>query len=88
MSGTIYKEEGLKGLKKIPGRRQKHSGEDRRVHQRKRIKLLDQLKKETAIRQIVTHYFETKGVDLDQLKRDAKRETIVYRRYTRPAKEL
>ena len=42
----------------------------------------------TAIRQIVTHYFETKGIDLTRLKRSARKREIVYSRYTKPAKEL
>ncbi len=85
---AIYKRDGLKGLKKIPGVGQSIAQRIEEYIKRKRIKLLDQLKKDTAIRQVITHYFETKGVDLDQLKRDARKEKIVYRRYTRPAKEL
>jgi DNA polymerase/3'-5' exonuclease PolX len=84
----IYKNGGIKALKKIPGVGSSIAEKIEEYIKKKKIKLLDQLKKETAIRQIVTHYFETKGVDLGQLKQDAKRRTIVYRRYTRSAKEL
>ena len=84
----IYKKDGAAGLKKIPGVGRSIAEKIEEYIKRKRIKLLDQVKKETAIRQVVTHYFETKGVDLAQLKRDARKEKIVYRRYTRPAKEL
>jgi hypothetical protein len=75
-------------LKKIPGIGQSIALSIEEYIKKKKIKLLDKLKKETAIRQIVTHYFETKDVDLAQLKLDSRREKIIYRRYTRPAKEL
>jgi hypothetical protein len=54
----------------------------------KKIKYLEELKEETAIRQVVTYFFETKGVGLDELKRDARKRDIVYSRYTKPAKQL
>lgn len=85
---TIYKSGGIKALKKIPGVGSSIAEKIEEYIKKKKIKLLGQLKKETAIRQIVTHYFETKGVDLEQLKKDARRKNIIYRRYTRPAKEL
>lgn len=44
--------------------------------------------KETDIQKIVSHYFKTKGLEIDQLKKDAKKKKIIYARYTRPAKEL
>ncbi len=53
-----------------------------------KIKLLDELEEETAIRQVITHFFESKGLDLKQLKENAKKRTIVYSRYTKPAKQL
>jgi hypothetical protein len=53
-----------------------------------KIKYFEELKKETAIQQVITHYFETKGVSLAELKRNAKKRKIVYSRFTRPAKEL
>lgn len=53
-----------------------------------RIKYFNELKEETAIRQIVTYFFETKGVALDELKRNARKRDIVYARYTKPAKQL
>ena len=53
-----------------------------------KIKYYEDLKQETAIRQIVTHYFKTKGVNLEQLKRDAKKRKIIYSRFTKPAKQL
>jgi len=53
-----------------------------------KIKYLEELKEETAIRQIVTYFFETKGVPLDELKRNARKQEIVYSRFTKPAKQL
>ncbi len=44
--------------------------------------------KETAIQEIVNHYFYTKGLTLDEIKKDAKKKKIIYSRFTRPAKQL
>lgn len=53
-----------------------------------KIKLLDELEQETAIRQVIAHFFASKGLDLKQLKENAKKQAIVYSRYTKPAKQL
>jgi hypothetical protein len=45
-------------------------------------------KTETAIQKIVNHYFYTKGLSLDKIKKDAKKQKIIYSRFTRPAKQL
>lgn len=45
-------------------------------------------KKETDIQKIVNHYFKTKGLNTEQIKKDAKKRKIIYSRYTRPAKQL
>jgi hypothetical protein len=45
-------------------------------------------RQETAIQQIVNHYFHTKGLSLDEIKKNAKKRKIIYSRYTRPAKQL
>jgi len=55
---------------------------------RGKIKLLEELEQETAIRQVIAHFFESKGLDLKQLKEQAKKRDIVYSRYTKPAKDL
>jgi DNA polymerase/3'-5' exonuclease PolX len=54
----------------------------------RKIKYLEELKEETAIRQIITYFFGTKGVGLEELKRDSRKRDIVYSRYTKPAKQL
>ncbi len=43
---------------------------------------------ETAIQKIVNHYFYSKGLSLEQIKKDAKKKKIIYSRFTRPAKQL
>ncbi len=43
---------------------------------------------ETAIQEIVNHFFYSKGLTLEKIKNDAKKKKIVYSRYTRPAKQL
>ena len=53
------------------------------------VKASKQSKKtETAIQKIVNHYFYTKGLSLDKIKKDAKKQKIIYSRFTRPAKQL
>lgn len=43
---------------------------------------------ETNIQKIVNHYFKTKGLNLDKIKKDARKKKIVYSRYVRPAQQL
>ena len=44
--------------------------------------------KETDIQKIVNHYFKSKGLSLEEIKKDAKKKKIIYSRFTRPAKQL
>ena len=44
--------------------------------------------KETDIQKIVNHYFKTKGLSLDKIKKDARKKKIIYSRYVRSAKQL
>jgi len=84
----IYKEKGLKGLEDLPKIGKSMAKKIEEYLKTKKIKYLDELKKETAIQQIVTHYFQTKGVSLRELKYNAKKRKIVYSRYVKPAKQL
>ncbi len=84
----IYKESGIKGIKKIPGIGKSTAQKIEEYLKKKKIKYYEELKEETAIRQIVTYYFKTKGLSLDNLKKDAKKRKIIYSRFTRPAKQL
>jgi len=54
---------------------------------RKTKKIKKQIK-ETSIQKIVNHYFFTKGLSLEKIKKDAKKKKIIYSRFTRPAKQL
>ena len=85
---SIYKKEGVEGIKKIPGIGESIAKKIEEYLKKRGIKYYEELKKETAIRQIVTHYFKTKGLSLTELKRNAKKRRIIYSRFTRPAKEL
>lgn len=84
----IYKKGSLKALKKIPGIGQSTAQKVEEYIKKKKIKQYQKLQEETAIRQIVTHYFKSKGLSFEQLKRDAKKRKIIYSRFTRPAKQL
>ena len=84
----IYKKQGLKGFDKIPGVGKSISKKIEQYLKKGKIKYYNDLKQETAVRQIVTYYFQTKDLSLDELKRDAKKRKIVYSRYTKPAKQL
>ena len=53
----------------------------------KKSKLKKQ-QEETAIQEIVNHYFYSKGLTLDEIKKSAKKKKIIYSRFTRPAKQL
>lgn len=84
----IYKKHGIKGLKKISGIGESIAEKIEEYLKKGKIKYYEELKKETAIRQIITHYFETKGLGLRELKQNAKKRKIIYSRYTKPAKQL
>lgn len=84
----IYKEKGLKGLKEIKGIGEKSALKIEEYIKKGKIKYYTELTKETAIRQIITFYFQTKGLSLGEIKKDAKKRKIIYSRYTKPAKQL
>ncbi len=84
----IYQKNGIRGLEQIPGVGKSIAGKIEEYIKKEKIKYYEELREETAIRQIITHYFETKGVSLEELKRNAKKRKIVYSRYTKPAKQL
>jgi len=83
-----YKEKGLNGLKEIEGIGERSAKKIEEYIKKRKIKAYEELLQETAVRQIITFYFETKGVGLQELKKDAKKRKIVYSRYTKPAKQL
>ena len=84
----IYKKRGLNGIKEIPRIGDSIAKKIEEYLKKRKIKYYEELKEETAIRQIVTHYFKTKDVSLAELKRNAKKRRIIYSRFTKPAKQL
>ena len=85
---SIYKKNGTEGLKKIPGIGKSIAEKIEEYLKKGKIDYYENLKEETAIRQIVTHYFKTKDLSLEQLKINAKKRKIIYSRFTKPAKQL
>lgn len=84
----IYKEMGIKGIKAIAGVGKSIAQKIEEYLKKGKIHYYEELKEETAIRQIVTYYFKTKGLSLAELKKSAKKKKIIYSRFTRPAKQL
>ncbi len=84
----IYKEKGIKGIKEISGVGESIAKKIEEYLKKAKIKYYDEIKKETSIQQIVTYYFETKGLTLDELKENARKRKIIYSRFTKPAKQL
>jgi len=84
----IYKERGDKGITEIRGIGKSIARKIEEYIEKGKVEYLKELRQETAVRQVVTHYFQTKGIDLEQLKKSAKKREIVYSRYTKPAKQL
>jgi len=84
----IYEEKGIEGLKvpKIIGDKTAKKIEE--FIKKQKIKDFEELKEETAIRQVITHFFQSKGLGLQELKENAKKRKIVYSRFTKPAKQL
>jgi len=85
---TIYKEKRMRAIKEIPGIGESIAKKIEEYLKKHRIKYFEELKEETAIQQIITHYFKTKDVSLAELKRNAKKRRIIYSRFTKPAKQL
>jgi len=83
----IYKEKGLKGIQEA-GIGEKNAKKIEEYIKRGQMKDFEKLKEETAIRQIVTHFFKSKGLSLQELKENAKKRKIIYSRFTKPAKQL
>ena len=86
-SGSPTAKGGLVRLKEL-GFGEKNAKKIEEYLRRGRIKSFEDLKEETAIRQIVTYYFQSKGLSLQELKENAKKRKIIYSRFTKPAKQL
>ena len=95
----IYYEVGLAGIKKL-GIGEKNAkkieeyiksaqkNQKSNSNSQTTIKELEELKEETAIQQIIAHFFKSKGLGLQELKENAKKRKIIYSRFTKPAKQL
>ena len=84
----IYKEKGLKGLKGLQNIGDSSAKKIEEYIKKGKIKYFEELKEETAIRQVITHFFLSKGLGLQELKENAKKRKIIYSRFTKPAKQL
>ena len=84
----LYKEKGLKELERIPGIGKSIASKIEEYVKKKKIVFYEELKEKTALREIVTHFFETKNISIKKLKMNAKKQKIIYGRYTAPAKQL
>lgn len=83
-----YEKDGTKGILAIKGIGKSISSKIEEFLKTNKILYLEKLREDTAIRQVVSFYFKTKGVSLDELKKSAKKKEIIYSRYTKPAKQL
>lgn len=84
----IYKKKGIDGLKIKGVIGEKNAKKIEEYIKTGKIKEYEDLKEETAIRQIITHFFYSKGLGLQELKESAKKRKIIYSRFTKPAKQL
>jgi len=84
----IYNQNGIKGIKEIKGIGKSIASKIEEYIKKGNIKYYDELKEETAIKQVIAHFFSTKGVSLNELKYSAKKRKIIYSRFTKPAKQL
>ena len=84
----LYQEKKLKGLLEIKGIGLSSAKKIEEYIKKGKIKSFEDLQEETSIRQIVTHFFTSKGLSLQELKENAKKRNIIYSRFTKPAKQL
>jgi len=84
----VYKKGGKKALENIKGVGKSIAQKISEYLEKGKIKYYEELKEKTAIREIITYYFQTKGISLEQLKKDSRKKKIIYSRFTKPAKEL
>jgi len=83
-----YKEKGIKGIMEIKGIGKSSAEKIEQYIKRGKVKYFNELQEETAIRQLITHFFASKGLGLQELKENAKKRKIIYSRFTKPAKQL
>lgn len=86
-SGSPTAKSGLVRIKEL-GIGEKNAKKIEEYIKRGKIKDFEALKEENAIRSIITHFFKSKGLSLQELKENAKKRKIIYSRFTKPAKQL
>lgn len=84
----IYKKQSLKGLEALSGIGKSTATKIEEYIKTGKVRSLKELEEKTALREIITHFFQTKGIPLSRLKMDARKQKIVYSRYAAPAKQL
>jgi len=84
----VYNESGIAGIRKELSVGEKMAKKIKEYIKTNKIRDYEDLKEETAIQQIITHYFQTKGLSLEELKKNARKKKIIYSRFTKPAKQL
>ena len=85
---VLYNEKALKGLEEISGVGKSIAAKIEEYVKKGKISFYEELKEKTALREVITHFFETKGIPLSRLKMSAKKHKIVYGRYAASAKQL
>ena len=85
---VLYNEKALKGLEEISGVGKSIAAKIEEYVKKGKISFYEELKEKTALREVISHFFETKGIPLSRLKMSAKKHKIVYGRYAAPAKQL
>ncbi len=86
--GRLYRQNGTQAIRNIRGVGARIAQKIEEYLKKGKITYYEELKDKTIIRQIVTHFFETKGVPLGILKRSARKRDIIYGRYAKAAREL
>ena len=85
---ALYASKGIKGIMAIPKIGKSMAGKIEELFKKGKISSYEELKEKTALREIVTHFFQTKGIPLTRLKMAARKQRIIYSRYVAPAKQL
>ena len=78
----IYKNGGLKAIMEL-GIGERNAKKIEEYIKRGKIKEFEELNEETAIQNVIAHFFQTKGVGLQELKNNAKKKKIIYIQRTR-----
>ncbi len=78
---------GLKAIMEL-GIGEKNAKKIEEYINKQKITEFEELNEETAIQNIIAHFFQSKGLGLQELKENAKKRKIIYSRFTKPAKQL